>query len=627
MGVLGLMTFMNNCPGGCEKVSLHELATCRRGAGVGAGVRPGVGAGVRRMAVDAPSMVRTWYTPEAWVQGGQWKEYMASLSRFLKALHNAHLHPVFFFDEGITQMKLQKWVQRRLKNGQEISEIFKYVRHTGQQPGRKMFTIPTCLCTFSKLALRSLGAEVVICLGECDKEVARYAKDMDCIGILSADSDFLIYDTVPLLSAHKLNMDDMSTVMYSREALCRQLGLAVSDLPVLACLVGNDHVSFDELQVFRTRCVGNYRGCRADVIIPRVAQHVSHLPHEHDALKSIERSCFPMRSQGVLCDAVAEYLLPGQCTPWLDCTTDRSEADVESPLCDDANLLQLVQEKTSAGQMNFVHHVLFTGKVEWSNALEDPDEASLPPTALIYRLVRQHIYSLVLGARSVEEASMKPKVKEWMVYHGNSLNEPHLISAVPLTLPGVPLDMYGLWQSEDMSDRKMQAFLACFDLADMFQIFKSLQPAHLALCCLLRYCVTKVPGLCLADIQALLAQALCLSSMDAKDLADLPGSPVAPRAVHLGSMFVRGLYMLLAVNAACGEPFEQEGLMPWMLFDGKLFQLKYHQAHNSSSPTALLKTKEQLQIFGNLFEMCTSAPLRDNDSDKTCWRSWATRTS
>uniref|UniRef100_UPI00358F4E23 constitutive coactivator of peroxisome proliferator-activated receptor gamma isoform X2 n=1 Tax=Myxine glutinosa TaxID=7769 RepID=UPI00358F4E23 len=511
MGVVGLMTFMSNCPAGYKKVSLHDLGTCTGSAGV------------RRVAVDTPSLIRKLYTPEAWVQGGQWKEYMAYLSRFLEAFRNAHVHPVFFFDDGISRLKRQKWVQRRLQTGKDITKIFESIKLTGQQPGGKMPTIPTALCTFSKAALRLLGAQVVLCQGECDQEVARYAKETNCIGILSCDTDFLIYDTVPLLSSDKLNIEDMSTIMYSREALCQSLGLAMSDLPVLACLVGNDHVSFDDLQVFRRRCVGNYRGCRGDVIIPAVAGYVSNsLPHSKDGLNGIERSCLPQLPRGWLSDSVAEYLLPGQCSPWIDRSTDHAKPNAESPLCDDAKLLQLVQEKASTGRMFFVHKVLFTGNAEWSNALEDPDEASLPPTAQMYRSVRQHMYALLLGARSVEEASMKPKVKEWMVYHGNSLKEPHLISAVPLSLPGDPLDMYGLWQSEKMSDRKLQAFLACFDVADMFQICTSLQPAHLALCCLLRYCATKVPGVCLADIQALLAQALCLSSMVAEDLADLP---------------------------------------------------------------------------------------------------------
>lgn len=62
-----------------------------------------------------------------------------------------------------------------------------------------------------------------------------------------------------------------------------------------------------------------------------------------------------------------------------------------------------------------------------------------------------------------------------------------------------------------------------------------------------------------------------------------------PRAVHLGSLFVRGLSYLIAANSACGFPFAMNELMPWKIFDGLLFHSKYLQAHTDCAKEELLE--------------------------------------
>lgn len=64
---------------------------------------------------------------------------------------------------------------------------------------------------------------------------------------------------------------------------------------------------------------------------------------------------------------------------------------------------------------------------------------------------------------------------------------------------------------------------------------------------------------------------------------------VDSRAVHLGAVFIRGLTTLLMANSACGFPFRMDDLMPWKVFDGKLFQEKYQRSHRSCSVEELLE--------------------------------------
>lgn len=64
---------------------------------------------------------------------------------------------------------------------------------------------------------------------------------------------------------------------------------------------------------------------------------------------------------------------------------------------------------------------------------------------------------------------------------------------------------------------------------------------------------------------------------------------VDPRAVQLGSLLVRGLTMLLLVNSACGFPWSMSDLMPWNVFDGKLFHEKYLQTEKGYAVEALVE--------------------------------------
>lgn len=77
-----------------------------------------------------------------------------------------------------------------------------------------------------------------------------------------------------------------------------------------------------------------------------------------------------------------------------------------------------------------------------------------------------------------------------------------------------------------------------------------------------------------------------------------------PRAVHLGSLFVRGLTYLIAANSACGFPFAMNELMPWKIFDGLLFHSKYQQAHSGWAKEELLEGKvSREEVIMNIGDM------------------------
>ncbi|KAL8185935.1 UNVERIFIED_CONTAM: hypothetical protein K2H54_059927 [Gekko kuhli] len=362
MGVKGLLWFVTNaCPGASTVVNLKEMAENQRSIYSGS---PPI------IVVDAMSCLRQWYTPESWVCGGQWQEYLSHLNKFISTFTAAGIKLVFYFDGVVEQKKRDEWVKRRLKNNKEIAKIFQFIKTNKQQPGRQMFFIPSGLATFTRFALKSLDQEQ---------------------------------------------------------------------------------------------------------------------------------------------------------SPWLPCDFSHSPAaSVKQvmPLSLDEEIFQKAKEQHVGAESYMVYNVLSSGEVECSNTLEDEYDIELPGQAHIYRLARQHIYSVLLeSGRDIHGAY--PIVKEWFVCAGNSLQQPDLIH--PRQLPGGTPNLRTLWLSRGPEAEKLRCctFLACFQLQDVAEELQALQVSVAAVCSLLIYLALQVDTLSVEDLNAFVAQTLCLEGKSAAQLADL----------------------------------------------------------------------------------------------------------
>nr|XP_015103050.1 constitutive coactivator of peroxisome proliferator-activated receptor gamma isoform X1 [Vicugna pacos] len=313
MGVRGLQGFVgSSCPHVCTAVNFKELAERHRSE------HPGC---TPTVVVDAMCCLRYWYTPDSWICGGQWREYFSSLREFVKTFTTAGIKLIFFFDGMVEQNKRDEWVKRRLKNNREIARIFHYVKSRKEQPGRNMFFIPSGLAIFTRFALKTLGQETLCSLQEADYEVASYGLQNHCLGILGEDTDYLIYDTCPYFSISELCLESLDTIMLCREKLCQSLGLSLCDLPLLACLLGNDIIPEGMFESFRYKCLSSYTSIRENFdkkgnIILAVADHISKVLHLHQGEKKLEEMLPLGPNRALFYKGVASYILPGQKSPW-----------------------------------------------------------------------------------------------------------------------------------------------------------------------------------------------------------------------------------------------------------------------------------------------------------------------
>ncbi|XP_069463007.1 constitutive coactivator of peroxisome proliferator-activated receptor gamma isoform X2 [Ambystoma mexicanum] len=609
MGIKGLQGFVqNSCPDAFTIVNLKEMARVYMTS------NPGL---TPTIVVDAMCCLRYWYTPEAWVHGGQWREYISSLSTFVEAFRSAGIRLVFIFDGVVEQKKRDEWVRRRLNNNKEISKIFHHIKTHGQQPGRHMFFIPSGLSTFTRFALKTLGQEVMCSQREGDYEVAAYGLQYKCLGILGEDTDYFIFNTVPYFSINKLRLDRLTTFMFSRDKLCCTLGLQITDLPLFACLLGNDVMSEEKLGSFHRKCMAT---CQANTYghnkrantISAVASFISHVPEAQRSWKALDQILPVDLDRTLLYNAQEEYILPGQTSPWLYPCATRSKGLTdghEMAMCLDQDILQIANEQHRRGDNSMICNVLCNGEVECSNTLEDEADHELLGQAIIYRSVRQHIYAVLLGTGKGTPGSC-PSIKEWFVYPGNPLQHPEIVKAVQPDMPGGMPGVRALWLTDgpEVETLRLQTCLACFHAEDSMEELRALEAPIASVCCLLIYLFQQVDSLSLEDLEAFIAQTLCLQSKSADQLKDLQISHIDSRAVHLSFLFVRGIITMMGANSACGFPFTMDDLMPWKVFDGKLFHQKYLQSHRGSPMEALLECNETLLAqFRNLKSLICNA--------------------
>lgn len=562
--------------------------------------------GAPTLVVDGMGCLRQWYSCKDWVSGGQWKEYMDILKSWVELFYLAGIRLVFFFDGVVEEQKRQSWIKRRQRVNGDIRKLFSHLKSCGEQPLGPMSILPSGLATFTSFALKSLGQEVYCSLREADFEIARYARKHNCMGILGQDTDFIIFDSSPYLSSSKLRTDTLTTVLYDRQRLCQALGLAVYQLPLFACLLGNDVVSEERVQHIRKDAMTRYRqfnstphlGAQPGQMIFAISQFVRSLSGNHNDVLPPNLKLSPADNE-LLKRGVQSYLLTDQ-TKHQSCELINHPPVVFQKYVSPA-VFQACKEKHAAAEGFMVYSVVFEGTVECSNSLEDEEDTELLPQALVYKPCRQKIYGLLLLHNDAD--LNPPAIKEWFVYSGNPMREAEMIPPVPLNLKCDRPTLDRLWFGEcpEVSSQQLSCFLAILDCQDFAEVHGTIEEHIFITLCLVTYIVLQVQTLSQEDVDAYLSQALCLAQKSCQELQTIKLSSLCSRGVQLGSLYVRGLSYLLGANCASGCPVTTGALMPWSSFDGRLFHCKYLQAHSGVEDVMLLDNDtSSLNFFHHL---------------------------
>ncbi|XP_019568205.2 constitutive coactivator of peroxisome proliferator-activated receptor gamma isoform X2 [Rhinolophus sinicus] len=642
MGVRGLQGFVaSTCPQVCTVVNLKELAERHRSK------HPGC---MPTIVVDAMCCLRYWYTPESWVCGGQWREYFAALREFVKTFAAVGIKLIFFFDGMVEQDKRDVWVKRRLKNNREIAKVFHYIKSHRKQPGRHMFFIPSGLAIFTRFALKALGQDTLCSLQEADYEVASYGLQNNCLGILGEDTDYLIYDTCPYFSISELCLDSLDTVMLCRQKLCESLGLGLADLPLLACLLGNDIVPDGVFESFRYKCLSSYTSVKENLdkkgsTISAVAHHIAKVLRLHQGEKKLEEMLPLGPNKALFYKGVTSYLLPGQTSPWIfqkpkgiatlhkqvvSMSSD-PESKQEIPVCTDPDSNQespMCIDPVSNQEVPVCTDPEIKQEDPMNMEPEIKQQVTMVSDTEILKIARMRhvqgesylVYNILTSgeiecSNTLEDALDQALPSQAFVYRpvrqrvyslllgsgqdGASscptVREWFVYSGNPLRHPDLvrplPMNIPGGTPSLNLLWLNQELGTQALRMDTLLACFDLLSSRE--------------------ELQAVEMpfQALCCLLTYLFVQLDC----VDPRAVQLGALLVRGLTMVVLVNSVCGWPLRVGDFMPWNVFDGKLFHEKYLQSEKGCAVEVLVEqNRSRLSTFHSLKSVVCKACLRED---------------
>ena len=177
-----------------------------------------------------------------WVTGGRPAIIFHQLGEFIANLEGAGIHPVFVIDGINPVVKIDVFVSRKQSRARDMKKVFDALRN-GKGLTQDVYQ-KSILTENLRDMLRRLGADFHCSLGDSDQLTAQVAEDRRAFGIVSDDSDFLIFPSHPslrVISASGLNMESLRFKKMRRPAaLAHFLDLPLARLPLWATLFGSD---------------------------------------------------------------------------------------------------------------------------------------------------------------------------------------------------------------------------------------------------------------------------------------------------------------------------------------------------------------------------------------------------
>ena len=292
MGVSRLQTYIEqHCPQAHKKIKISHLAAQyveREGK-------------IPVLLVDGNALLRRLYIRFDWVYGGQWKEYIEELKHFVGIFRQIGVQLIFMFDGSVGNTKRLVWVKRRIQNMKDIMKVFAYIKNKHVQPSRNLLQIPSGLSITTAFILKyELNVTVYHTIGEADREIFEFCLLNKCWGVLSQDSDFIIYDSGICICVQDLSVgpSDVKAFIYDRNTLCEHLGLHVLELPILASLMGTDILQTACLNLFHRRVTATPRDEKVDVerLVPMLATFIRQNSYHGNYFKNVgimSRIVFP----------------------------------------------------------------------------------------------------------------------------------------------------------------------------------------------------------------------------------------------------------------------------------------------------------------------------------------------
>eukprot|EP01116_Phalansterium_solitarium_P003200 TRINITY_DN1390_c0_g1_i2.p1 TRINITY_DN1390_c0_g1~~TRINITY_DN1390_c0_g1_i2.p1 ORF type:complete len:484 (-),score=162.19 TRINITY_DN1390_c0_g1_i2:124-1575(-) len=183
-----------------------------------------------------------------WLHGGQYAELAAAAGAFVERLQAAGVGLRVYFDGALDAAKLDTTLSRRSADVETANAAWAEIRRRRRPPSSPMLLPPLAQrCVYERL--RGLGVLVEQAPYEADSAIAAACVAHRLWGVLSRDSDFLVYGGVSrYLLLHTVEFrtrgpalaDDVFVQVIEPAQTAAALGIEPQWLPVFAALVGTD---------------------------------------------------------------------------------------------------------------------------------------------------------------------------------------------------------------------------------------------------------------------------------------------------------------------------------------------------------------------------------------------------
>lgn len=151
---------------------------------------------------------------------------------------------VVVLDAGVDEEKMGTWLRRRKVDQKAVEKLNKCGVMEDIPRSLQVWHSPLSCVEYLGQAFRRAGCRVVFTLGEADHEAAWLAISERAYGVVSCDTDFLMYPGVKrYFDSQTLDVCEDGTIMVDvveKEGLIASVGMSELQLPAVAGLCGND---------------------------------------------------------------------------------------------------------------------------------------------------------------------------------------------------------------------------------------------------------------------------------------------------------------------------------------------------------------------------------------------------
>eukprot|EP00282_Hemiselmis_andersenii_P031194 CAMPEP_0169458058 /NCGR_PEP_ID=MMETSP1042-20121227/17229_1 /TAXON_ID=464988 /ORGANISM="Hemiselmis andersenii, Strain CCMP1180" /LENGTH=251 /DNA_ID=CAMNT_0009570413 /DNA_START=123 /DNA_END=875 /DNA_ORIENTATION=- len=181
-----------------------------------------------------------------WWDGGELRDFGESVREWVREMQGTGLRLRVVMDGMMEPMKENTAIQRGKENAAKVHGTLSKIRACKGSYGSMGvggFVLPWGAIEVMVEAFVAEGVPTRRAMYEADSELARECVQHAALGVLSNDSDFVCM-RVPLLPLNELRLGHgaVELVRYAPEAVAGCLGVGEEQLPLLACMCGNDYI-------------------------------------------------------------------------------------------------------------------------------------------------------------------------------------------------------------------------------------------------------------------------------------------------------------------------------------------------------------------------------------------------